>query len=139
MNKPDLNSENLKNENSSNEKQSSSVSEVSSLGPRPSKGARVFMAPRPGFKYNPLLKFPRNNPCPCKSGKKFKVCCLSTLPQCVTDQEADSYEKAMAQPGLTFITQKNKEEMKVAAEMHEYWKEQKRLDAEKLEKEKETK
>ncbi len=29
--------------------------------------------------YNPLKKFPRNLPCPCLSGKKFKNCHLNLI------------------------------------------------------------
>lgn len=32
-----------------------------------------------GFMWNPLLKLPRNSPCPCKSGKKFKKCHLPKM------------------------------------------------------------
>lgn len=41
--------------------------------------------------HNPLLKFPRNSPCMCNSGKKFKLCHLGLLPRMVTmDMAADA-------------------------------------------------
>lgn len=43
--------------------------------------------PLPGDIWNPLVKFPRNNPCPCGSGKKFKVCHLTSVSP-VIDEKA---------------------------------------------------
>lgn len=42
---------------------------------------RATKSPRPTHKMTPYRKPPtlrvgRNQPCPCKSGKKFKHCCL---------------------------------------------------------------
>lgn len=36
-----------------------------------------------GSMWNPLLKFPRNSPCLCLSGKKYKHCCLKYMPRAV--------------------------------------------------------
>lgn len=36
---------------------------------------------KPGYVWNPLMKIPRNSPCPCGSGKKWKKCHLRILPQ----------------------------------------------------------
>lgn len=46
-------------------------------------GSQVYKAAE-GYLSNPLLKFPRNDPCPCKSGKKFKKCCLPKQPMHVS-------------------------------------------------------
>lgn len=135
MNKPDSNNKPQRTRIDLNAKRPLSAQEASSAM---KTGKKVFLAPIPGFQYNPLTKFPRNNPCPCRSGKKFKVCCLSKLPPVVSNEEAAKYTEQMKTPNLTFVTQENLEEMKVAADMHGYWKEQKRLEAEKAEKEQEA-
>lgn len=49
-----------------------------------------------GFAWNPLLKIPRNVPCPCDSGKKFKACHLLSMPRVVPQSLADEYKKGMA-------------------------------------------
>ena len=87
---------------------------------------RVFLGPAPGFTYNPLLKFPRNSPCPCRSGKKFKQCCLTRIPQIVKVEDAKSFEEQMSRPNLTFVTDENREMLKVAADMRSYFEEQER-------------
>lgn len=40
----------------------------------------VAYLPPQGNLWNPLLKSPRNGPCGCGSGRKFKTCCLGKLP-----------------------------------------------------------
>lgn len=42
--------------------------------------SRMMFKPAKGFQNNPLLKYERNSPCPCKSGKKFKHCHLNVMP-----------------------------------------------------------
>lgn len=42
----------------------------------------------PGYKFNPILRHPRNAPCYCKSGLKFKKCCLLTAKTVVPDDVA---------------------------------------------------
>jgi hypothetical protein len=38
---------------------------------------------KPGYSWNPLLSYPRNHPCFCMSGRKFKQCHLKNiLPVC---------------------------------------------------------
>lgn len=49
-----------------------------------------------GKEYNPLLKFPRNAPCPCESGRKHKYCCLPKLKKFVTHEQAEVARIAMA-------------------------------------------
>lgn len=51
--------------------------------------------PAPGMAWNPLLKWERNLPCPCKSGKKFKHCHLPTMPKCVPQGMAVDLKKIM--------------------------------------------
>lgn len=58
----------------------------------------------PGWQWNPLLKLPANQKCPCKSGRKFKVCCRNSLPRAVKKGEAERYERQMQLPDLTFLT-----------------------------------
>jgi uncharacterized protein YecA (UPF0149 family) len=41
--------------------------------------AQVGRMPKPGFSWNPLMKLPRNAPCVCGSGKKFKKCHLPAM------------------------------------------------------------
>lgn len=56
--------------------------------------------PKPGFIRNPLLAFPRNELCPCKSGKKFKKCHLPVLPWYIEDPKllrAKAIEAAAAE------------------------------------------
>lgn len=43
---------------------------------------------------NPMLEYPRNLPCPCQSGKKFKKCCYLTMPEYV--RKGDGKEEAAA-------------------------------------------
>lgn len=67
--------------------------------------------------WNPLKTLPRNNPCPCQSKKKFKNCCLKTLPDVVPEADAKRYREQMAKPGLVFLTPANKDAIYEAAKM----------------------
>lgn len=98
---------NLPNEPSSLEDSAveSEVKVVSKLPKR--QPERTFIAPMPGFVWNPLLTLPRNRPCPCLSGLKFKACCLHKLVKAVTPEVAKSYREQMSAPDLVFITQDN--------------------------------
>ena len=49
--------------------------------------------PNAGFVWNPLLKLPRNMACPCKSGKKWKVCCLPVTKHVIPRDAFDEYQK----------------------------------------------
>lgn len=56
--------------------------------------------PKDGFDWNPALGFPRNEPCFCGSGKKFKKCHLLQMPRAVTHQDRatlQSYLRAKAE------------------------------------------
>jgi hypothetical protein len=44
------------------------------------------LVPKKGYTENPMLEFPRNDRCPCDSGKKFKKCCYLKQ-QLFIDQE----------------------------------------------------
>jgi len=70
--------------------------------------------PIPGFARNPLLTLPRNQACPCRSGKKFKRCCLKVIPGVVTELMAKDFAAQMKKPDLVFVTNDN--EAKVVAE-----------------------
>lgn len=61
----------------------------------------------PGYQWNPMRQLPRNMPCPCRSGRKFKRCCLKQMPIAVPAAVADDYRKQMAAPDLVFITHQN--------------------------------
>lgn len=97
------------------EGQTSSTDSAESSPPLPSAGEkRAFMRPLPGYVWNPLLKYPRNNQCPCLSGLKFKRCCLPNLPQAVNEQDGKKYSEQMKLPKLIFMTEKNKEMLQKA-------------------------
>lgn len=53
--------------------------------------------PREGFEFNPWRSIPRNDPCPCGSGKKFKKCCLPRCPLAVEKDVAAELRKEMVQ------------------------------------------
>ncbi len=44
---------------------------------------------------NPLLKYPRNKPCICQNGKKFKVCHLNQLPRMVPSEMAENAKELL--------------------------------------------
>jgi hypothetical protein len=44
---------------------------------------------------NPILKFPDNLPCPCKSGIKFKNCCLPKIPRYIHIRDAEMLQIAL--------------------------------------------
>jgi hypothetical protein len=45
-------------------------------------GKRAFK-PNEGMVWNELRSYPRNAACVCGSGKKFKICCLHTIPDAI--------------------------------------------------------
>jgi uncharacterized protein YchJ len=49
--------------------------------------------------------------CPCKSGKKFKRCCLKVIPRIVTDAQAKSFLEQMKREDLVFVTNANREQV----------------------------
>lgn len=51
----------------------------------------------PGFEMNPFKKYPRNSPCYCESGKKFKNCCLNSEPMAIPKGEAETARTLIAQ------------------------------------------
>jgi len=68
---------------------------------------RQALALMPGMEWNPLRTLDRNRPCPCLSERKFKVCCLPTLPVAVTAKQAAEIKIAMSKPDLVFATREN--------------------------------
>ncbi len=52
----------------------------------------MVLVPKKGAAWNPLLKYPRNLPCMCGSGFKFKQCCYKKLPRAVPKDWADAIE-----------------------------------------------
>lgn len=66
--------------------------------------------------WNPLLNYPRNNPCPCKSGKKFKKCHLNLLPVAVPAKEAKLFREIMAKQQEIVFTMKEREAEKTQEE-----------------------
>lgn len=44
---------------------------------------------RDGMEWNPMARFPRNNPCFCGSDKKAKKCCLDHVSEVCTQKQAD--------------------------------------------------
>ena len=67
--------------------------------------SKVGLKLHPSSRWNPLLNYPRNSPCPCQSGKKFKKCHLNMLPLAVKAEEAETYKKVMAQHKTIMFTQ----------------------------------
>lgn len=66
---------------------------VRALSSRESKERqRMVMTLTAGWQWNPLLKTPRNKPCPCGKPVKFKECCLPKLPRAVPTTEAIAVE-----------------------------------------------
>lgn len=55
------------------------------------QGKRVFRAPE-GMVWNPLRSYPRNAPCVCGSGKKFKGCHLQELPDTCSASDAKNLQ-----------------------------------------------
>ncbi len=47
-----------------------------------------------GWAPNPLMQLPRNMQCPCKSGKKWKACCLPLTKPYVLEINAHAYHEA---------------------------------------------
>lgn len=43
--------------------------------------------PKDGFKFNPLMSYPRNLPCPCGAKVKFKKCCLPKMGRVVKAED----------------------------------------------------
>lgn len=78
---------------------------------RPKTGA-CFLAPMPGFVWNPLRKLPKNMACPCLSGKKFKACCLPKLQPAVPIEVAETYKNQIASGELVFLTPENQHKLK---------------------------
>lgn len=74
---------------------------------RQSSTARAILKPIPGFVWNPLRTLPRNMRCPCRSGRKFKACCLPNLPPAVSEEDAKGYREQMSKADLFFLTKDN--------------------------------
>ena len=51
---------------------------------------------QPGYEWNPLRGWPRNEPCWCSSGKKAKKCCLTAAPPCVPIRDAAVLKRMLA-------------------------------------------
>lgn len=49
--------------------------------------------------HNPLLKYPRNTICFCRSGKKFKRCHMNQLPRTVIREQAEEAKALMKKLG----------------------------------------
>lgn len=50
--------------------------------------------PKPGYRWNPMLNYPRNAGCPCGSGKKFKKCHIGQVPPVIPTPEKLEEEAA---------------------------------------------
>lgn len=51
--------------------------------------------PKKGFVANPLRKYPRNDPCLCGSGKKWKRCCEPDMPLYIPKSEKEDHERCL--------------------------------------------
>lgn len=58
-------------------------------------GKRVFM-PQEGHVWNPMRDYPRNARCTCGSGKKWKVCCSSKVPETIPAERAKNLRALVA-------------------------------------------
>lgn len=52
---------------------------------------RTAFSPKKGFVPNPLLSKPRNSNCLCGSMKKWKLCCLPTMPRLIPESEIQDH------------------------------------------------
>lgn len=98
---------------SSNEEQEESLKQLT-----PEDSAKMVppcWKPSEGMDYNPLKSYPRNNPCPCKSGKKFKHCHLDLIPPVIPENLVEVYKVAIAQPDFIIVTKENEEMIKEQA------------------------
>jgi hypothetical protein len=58
----------------------------------PSSSLKLNAArPGPGCVPNPLLRKPRNSPCLCGSGKKWKKCCLPLMPLHIKAEDEEQH------------------------------------------------
>ena len=55
----------------------------------------MSLVPASGMTWNPLLKYPPNNLCPCLSGKKFKKCCLPKVKKVIPNELAEKISKML--------------------------------------------
>lgn len=58
---------------------------------------------KPGFAWNPLLTLPRNIPCPCGGGKKFKHCHLPNMPRAIPEKLATEWAKELKKVDATQV------------------------------------
>lgn len=59
----------------------------------PGPVAGEFVKPRENKAFNPFKKFPVNAPCYCKSGQKYKFCCIDTEPDAIDADMAKEVSK----------------------------------------------
>jgi hypothetical protein len=59
---------------------------------KPTKTKLTGRKPIPGYVFNPLKGYPRNEPCFCGSGLKAKKCCLNKLKDAVPAHTAERLE-----------------------------------------------
>lgn len=84
-----------------------------------SKEPEAFIAPLPGYSWNPLLRLEPNTLCPCQSGKKFKKCCKNLCVPAVPEAQAKELEKHMSRPSMKFLFNEDKTQMHIVSEMPE--------------------
>lgn len=91
----------------------STIASDSLTVPRPNQPDQLL---GPRMVPNPLRLLPRKSLCPCRSGKKFKLCCLIKLPAMVPVALAEQFREQMTKPDLVFLTPDNAEEVREAVE-----------------------
>jgi hypothetical protein len=64
--------------------------------PDHTRSRREVYIERPGYEWNQLRGWPRNEPCWCSSGKKAKKCCLTAAPPCVPIRDAGVLKRMLA-------------------------------------------
>jgi len=65
-------------------------------------GKRVYLSDREGLDWNPMRSYPRNLPCACGSGKKFKRCCRDKMGELIPVERVPNAKRVveMARAGI---------------------------------------
>lgn len=68
------------------------------------------------------MKFPRNHPCPCKGGLKFKNCHADIIPKIISKDDVIQYREMIKQGDIVFLTHINMDKIiKLAEKKWEPW------------------
>ena len=76
-------------------------SRIAEMQPKPKsiwdlkKPSKAMRSVNEGYSWNPLTSFPRNAPCPCNSGKKFKKCHEGNIPIAIKSEDSEKVRRLM--------------------------------------------